>query len=110
MSDPAWSVTITFTQTGPFSLRADAELTAGLDHLSGRGETRKHPSDPHVPEVAAEVAAGRALSDVADQLQQLAAERMQPWDRTDVILLPLLHAIPVPAVSRLPSPRTPALV
>jgi hypothetical protein len=38
MSGPAWSVTITFTQTERFSLRADAELTAGLDHLSGRGE------------------------------------------------------------------------
>lgn len=36
-----WSVTITFTPTGCFSLQADAELTAGLDHLSGRGDTRK---------------------------------------------------------------------
>jgi hypothetical protein len=36
---------------------------------------------------------------------------MQPWDRTDMmILLPLLHAVPLPAVSRLPSSRTPALV
>ena len=105
-----WSITITFAPTGCFSLHADAELTAGLDHLTGRGDTRKHASDPHIPEVAAEIAAARALSDLADQLQQLGAERMQPWDRTDVVLLPLLHAVPVRAASELLSSRTPALV
>ena len=93
-----------------FSSHPDDELTAGLDNLNGRGDTRKHASDPHIPEVAAEIAAARALSDLADQLQQLAAERRQPWDRTDVVLLPLLHAVPVRAASELVSSRTPALV
>jgi len=103
-----WSITITFTPTGCFSLHADAELTAGLEHLSGRGDTRKHPSDPHISEVAAEIAAARALNDLAEQLQQLAAERMQPWDRTDVFWLPPSHAVPVRAASELVSSRTPA--
>jgi len=111
MTDPAWSVIITFTPTGCFSLHADAELTAGLDHLSGCGDTRKHPSDPHVPEVAAEIAAARALSDLAEQLQRLAAEQMRPWDRTDVILLPIVRpAVPLPTVSENASSKTAALV
>ena len=81
MTALAWNVTITFSPTGSFRLHADARLTAGLDHLTGCGDTRKHPSDPHVPEVAAEVAAARALTDLAEQLQQLAGDRMQAWDR-----------------------------
>ena len=38
MSDAAWSVAPSFIPTGCFSLHADAELTGGLGHRSGRGD------------------------------------------------------------------------
>ena len=110
MTAPAWNVTTTFSPTGSFRLHADARLTAGLDHLTGCGDTRKHPSDPHVPEVAAEVAAARALTDLAEQLQQLAADRMQAWDRPDGILLPAIRLAGAPPVLEQSMESTAALV
>ena len=84
----SWDVRITFTSTGRDRLHADAVLSAGLDHLAGHGETRKHPNDPNLPEVAAQVAAGRALVDLASQLQRLADAASQAWDDGDVFVLP----------------------
>ena len=68
---------------------AHADLTAGLDHLTGRGRAAKHPADPDVPAVGAEIAVGRALGDLADQLRALADIEIQRWTPTDgLILLP----------------------
>ena len=99
MGTPAWTITITFTPSGEFRLHADAQLSAGLDHLTGHGDTRKHPSDPHVPEVAAAVAAARALTDLAEQLQEFAADHIEDWNRPGVILLPVIRRATPPEQS-----------
>jgi hypothetical protein len=53
---------------------ARAVLDTGLSsHLVGRGETRRSPADADVPEIGDEVAAARALHDLADQLLRTAA-------------------------------------
>jgi hypothetical protein len=83
-----WDVGITFTATGRDRLHADAVLSAGLDHIAGHGDTRKHPNDPNIPEVAAQVAASRALVDLASQLQRLADAQLQAWDDAEVLVLP----------------------
>lgn len=51
---------------------AHLETGAGTD-LSGRGEAHTNPADPLVPEIGDELAAARALSDLAHQLLDSAA-------------------------------------
>ena len=77
---PPWSVELTFECDGAHAWTADAVLTAGLDHLRGHGQARKNPSDPDVPVIGVELAAARALDDLARQLADLAAERSAASD------------------------------
>ena len=43
-------------------------LDAGDRSLSGRGRSRRNPADPKVPQVGEELAAARALHDLANHL------------------------------------------
>lgn len=43
-------------------------LDAGDRSLSGRGRSRRNPSDPEVPQIGEELAAARALHDLANHL------------------------------------------
>ncbi len=43
-------------------------LDAGDRSLSGTGRSRRNPSDPSVPQVGEELAAARALHDLANHL------------------------------------------
>lgn len=53
---------------------AEARLRTGdATALRGVGDARKHPADPDVPEIGDELAAARALSDLAHQLLHVAA-------------------------------------
>ncbi|WP_127128642.1 dsRBD fold-containing protein [Georgenia sp. SYP-B2076] len=48
---------------------AEAELTtSGGTTLRGFGRARKDPHDPDIPEIGEELAAARALRDLADRL------------------------------------------
>lgn len=54
--------------------RADAVLrTAAHGELRGQGHARRNPADPPVPEIGDEIAASRALSDLAHKLLDTAA-------------------------------------
>ncbi|MEQ6901517.1 DUF1876 domain-containing protein [Nocardioides sp. YIM 152588] len=53
---------------------ADARLDTGERTLSATGTARQNPHDPGVPEIGDELAVGRALSALADELLQLADE------------------------------------
>ncbi|GAA3743782.1 hypothetical protein HDA32_002473 [Spinactinospora alkalitolerans] len=54
---------------------AEAGLASGDgSNLRGHGMARKHPADMDVPEIGEELAVSRALSDLARQLRQVAAE------------------------------------
>ncbi|MFI1583671.1 DUF1876 domain-containing protein [Embleya sp. NPDC020630] len=54
--------------------RLRTEATAGL---RGRGDARKSPVDPNIPEIGDELAAARALSDLAHTLLHNAARDLE---------------------------------
>ena len=63
-----WSVDI-FLEEADGETRAEARLvTRATEGLRGRGVARCNPADWDVPEIGAELAAARALSDLAHQL------------------------------------------
>jgi hypothetical protein len=76
-----WSVDIYLTEhsdEGVVRTHAEARLhTEDSTDLRGRGDARKHPADNDVPEIGDELAAARALSDLAHQLLQAAAEDIE---------------------------------
>ncbi len=68
-----WTVEIVFTEDEDRT-RADARLRAGEREFSGWGRARRNPSDPDVPVVGEELAASRALTDLAHHLVNEAAD------------------------------------
>jgi hypothetical protein len=68
-----WSVDI-FLDEKDGETHAEARLsTRNNDRLRGRGRARCNPTDWDVPEIGAELAAARALSDLAHRLLDSAA-------------------------------------
>jgi hypothetical protein len=54
--------------------RAEARLHTGDDtHIIGIGTASRNPRDPEVPEIGDELAASRALADLAEKLRAAAA-------------------------------------
>ena len=76
-----WTVDVYLTeesQEGTVRTSAEARLrTEDATDLRGRGQARKHPKDLDVPEIGDELAAARALSDLAHQLLQAAADDIE---------------------------------
>ncbi|HEX6254298.1 MAG TPA: dsRBD fold-containing protein [Euzebyales bacterium] len=76
-----WTVDIHLTEhdaEGVVRTHAEARLRARDDmDLRGRGEARKHPDDPDVPEIGDELAASRALSALAHALLEAAADDIE---------------------------------
>ncbi len=91
LDQSVWRIEVAFTRHGGDRLHANAVLTAGLDRLVGQGDTRKHPSDPDVPTVGAQVAASRALADLAAQLDEIAKIQFRSWESPGVFVLPALR-------------------
>ena len=56
--------------------RADAILELRDERFHGFGQAKRAPEDPNVPLVGEELAAARALSDLAHKLLDAAAERI----------------------------------
>jgi uncharacterized protein DUF1876 len=79
MSPPTWTVEIVFNEDEDRT-RADAVLTGGPQKLQGWGRARRNPDDPDVPAVGEEIAAARALSDLAHHLLDEAAHRIESWE------------------------------
>jgi Domain of unknown function (DUF1876) len=79
MNAVTWSVEIVFSEDED-KTRADAHLTGGTEPLQGWGRARRNPEDPDVPAVGEEVAAARALSDLANHLLEQAAHRIESWE------------------------------
>jgi hypothetical protein len=68
-----WSVDIYLDETEG-ETHAEARLaTRDTEGLRGRGRARCNPADWDVPEIGAELAAARALSDLAHRLLDTAA-------------------------------------
>lgn len=85
MSPLTWTVEIVFTEDEDRT-RADAMLTGSVEALQGWGRARRNPSDPDVPAVGEEIAAARALGDLAHHLLERAAHRIESWDGREVHL------------------------
>jgi hypothetical protein len=79
MEPLTWTVTIVFNEDDDRT-RADALLSGSADELHGLGRARRNPADPELPAVGEEVAAARALSDLAHHLLEQAAHRIESWE------------------------------
>jgi hypothetical protein len=78
MSEHIWHVSIAFSEDGN-QTRADAILELASARYHGFGHAKRAPEDPSVPVVGQDLAAARALSDVAHQLLHAAAERIEAF-------------------------------
>jgi|GEM_PF-1462711 hypothetical protein len=82
-----WTVEIAFTEDGERT-RADAHLRAAGHDLSGWGRARRSSRDPDVPVVGEDVAAARALVDLAHQLTVDALEVIETFEDDDSAVPP----------------------
>ena len=69
-----WKVRLHLFEDDDGTTKAHLVLDTGTTELTGHGAAHCHPADADVPEIGDELAAGRALNDLARQLLQ-AAER-----------------------------------
>ncbi len=74
-----WTVRVSVSAEGDVT-KAIATLETADGRLTGHGIARRHPRDPEVPGIGDELAAGRALADVAGQLIRTAAEEIVELD------------------------------
>jgi hypothetical protein len=75
-SETVWTVETAFTENEA-TTRADAVLVGAPDRAHGWGRARRDPLDADVPTIGQEVAAARALSDLAHRLLDHAAGRIE---------------------------------
>ncbi|MGW6733041.1 DUF1876 domain-containing protein [Streptomyces sp. NPDC055013] len=78
MEDKHWTVRIHITEDGD-DTRAEAVLTTqgtpeDRQAVTGRGTAHRNPVDRSVPEIGDELAASRALQDLATRLRDLASD------------------------------------
>jgi hypothetical protein len=73
-----WTVAITFSEHEGMT-RADAVISGAPDEIRGWGRARRNPGDPDLPAIGHEVAASRALTDLAHHLLEQAAHRIEDW-------------------------------
>jgi hypothetical protein len=79
MPEQSWQVNISFTED-PDRTRADAILELASQRFHGFGQAKRAPGDPSVPLIGQDLAAARALSDLAHKLLDAAAERIESFE------------------------------
>ncbi|MGW1983215.1 DUF1876 domain-containing protein [Streptomyces collinus] len=72
-----WKVRLDFFEDDDGTTKAHLVMDTGTTALSGHGTAHCHPTDTNVPEIGDELAAGRALIDLAHQLLETAARDVQ---------------------------------
>ncbi|MFE1444513.1 DUF1876 domain-containing protein [Streptomyces sp. NPDC058739] len=72
-----WKVRLRIVEDDEGQTRAHVLLDTGTAALSGRGRAHCHPADTDVPEIGDELAAGRAMNDLAQQLLNAAERDME---------------------------------
>ncbi len=82
-----WTAEVAFSEDEERT-RADARMRAAQRDWHGWGRARRNPTDPDVPLVGEELAAARALVDLAHQLLDAAAQRVEVFERRPVHLHP----------------------
>ena len=74
METKQWSVELYISEDGTDTLARAVLSTGGEKKTVGYGRARRNPADREVPEIGEELAAGRALADLADRLRGVASE------------------------------------
>jgi Domain of unknown function (DUF1876) len=78
----SWTVQITLDeQNGTTSANAVLEADAKIE-LRGRGSARRHPRDEEDHKIGDELAAARALSDLAHKILDMAAQDIESHTHT----------------------------
>jgi Domain of unknown function (DUF1876) len=77
--EQSWQVNISFTEDADRT-RADAILELASQRFHGFGQAKRAPDDPSVPVIGQDLAAARALSDLAHKLLDAAAERIESFE------------------------------
>ncbi|HSK26195.1 MAG TPA: dsRBD fold-containing protein [Jiangellales bacterium] len=81
-----WRVDIHLSEEDP-GTHARAVLHSGADtELEGRGSARRNPADAEVPEIGDEIAAARALRELADRLLGAASDDIGAIEQREVHL------------------------
>jgi hypothetical protein len=77
MTTKTWTVQVHLDEQGDDTF-ADAVLAAaGKDEMHGRGASRRNPRDEESAQIGDELAAARALSDLAHELLSAAASDIE---------------------------------
>ena len=72
----SWPVEVSLHEEGR-ETRAEARLTGQVGGMVGRGVARRNPDDQEVTQIGEQIAAARALSDLAHQLLSDAAGQIE---------------------------------
>lgn len=67
-----WKVQLHLFEDDDGTTKARVVVDTGTTPLTGHGTARRHPADADVPEIGDELAAGRAMHDLAQQLLNIA--------------------------------------
>jgi hypothetical protein len=78
-----WSIEVLLDETAD-ETQAEAVLELDQRRHAGWGRARRNPDDPRVPRVGEELAAARALSELAHKLLDAAAETIEAFEGTPV--------------------------
>jgi Domain of unknown function (DUF1876) len=76
MAIDSWPVEISVHEEDP-ETRAEARLTTQTGGMVGHGLARRNPDDQEVTQIGEQIAAARALSDLAHQLLSDAAGQIE---------------------------------
>ncbi|MET8946856.1 DUF1876 domain-containing protein [Streptomyces sp. NPDC004542] len=72
-----WKVRLHLFEDDDGTTKARVVLDTGTTALTGHGTAHCHPADTNVPEIGDELAAGRAMHDLAHQLLNVAGRDIQ---------------------------------
>ncbi|SEL48452.1 dsRBD fold-containing protein [Streptacidiphilus jiangxiensis] len=73
MKTKQWTVTVTIDEDDTRTEARAVMTDAGAPMATGRGVARRNPADRSVPDIGDELAAGRALEDLAQRLHDMAS-------------------------------------
>jgi hypothetical protein len=77
MHTKEWTVRVYLSETDDDRTHARAVLTTDVATIEGEGLARRKPGDPEIPEIGDELAASRALLDLAHELLDVAINDVQ---------------------------------
>ncbi|WEO93902.1 DUF1876 domain-containing protein [Streptomyces sp. FXJ1.172] len=72
-----WTVRLDLFEDDDGTTKAHVVLDTGTTALTGHGTAHCNPADTNVPEIGDELAAGRAMEDLAHQLLNIAERDVQ---------------------------------